>query len=102
MTITGWIFVRRFEVQIKSYTAILEYMLGPRDNRFVFHTVGMTTDEGDNPQIYFPNGFHYEENCAVDVHISSWPWKHLSPDQNIWQVAHESVHLLDPVLIWIC
>ncbi len=91
-------FVRRIAVQINSYTAMLEHMLGPRDNRFVFHTVGMTTNEVDNPQICFPNGFHCEGNCAVDVHISSWPWKHFSPDQSIWQVAHESVHLLDPVL----
>lgn len=23
-------------------------------------------------------------------------WEHLLPDQSVWQVAHESVHLLDP------
>ena len=89
-------FVHQLENQTRAYLATLEDMLGPRDKRFVFRTVGVTTNKDDVPQTYFPDGFHYGGNCAVDVHISSWPWKHLSPDQGVWQVAHESVHLLDP------
>ena len=72
-------------------------MLGPRDSQFVFGTVRETTDKNDSPQTHFPNGFHFDGNCTVDIHISQWPWEHLSPDQSVWQVAHESVHLLDPV-----
>ena len=71
-------------------------MLGPCDSRFAFGTVGLTTNKNDTPQTHFPNGFHFDGNCTVDVHISKWPWEHLSPDQSVWQVAHESVHLLDP------
>ena len=89
-------FVHKLEYDIRSYIAILEALLGPRDNRFVFHTVGVTTGQEDVPHLYFPNGYYLSGNCPVDVHVSRWPWKHFSPDQSVWQVAHESVHLLDP------
>ena len=83
-------------MRVKSYLTVLEEMFGPRDKRFVFGTVGLTTDEKDRPQTYFPNGFHFLGKCTVDVHITSCPWKNLHQDQGGWQVAHESVHLLDP------
>lgn len=90
-------FVHQLEEHIRQYLIKLEQMLGPRDPRFVFGTVRLTTNENGSPQTYARNGsFHFNGNCIVDVHIGIWPWKVLSPGQSVWQVAHESVHLLDP------
>ena len=89
-------FVHQLEEHVRQYLIKLERMLGPRDRRFVFGTVRMTTDKNGNPHTHFPNGYHFNGNCTVDVHISKWPWEHLSRDQSVWQIAHESVHLLDP------
>ena len=50
------------------------------------------------PQTYFPEGFHLNGACIVNIQISEWPWDYCSKDQGAWQVAHECVHLLDPML----
>ena len=89
-------FVHQLEEHVGQYLIKLEQMLGPHDSRFVFGTVRKTTDKNGSPHTHFPNGYHFNGNCTVDVHISKWPWEHLSPDQSVWQIAHESVHLLDP------
>ena len=90
-------FVYQLEEHARQYLIELEQMLGPRDSRFVFGTVRMTTNKNDTPHTHAPNGsFHFDGNCIVDVHISKWPWENLRLPQSVWQVAHESVHLLDP------
>lgn len=89
-------YVEFLEGQACRYRTILEEMLGPFDSRFVFGTIKKSIDEDDVPHTNFPGGFHLDGGCVVDIHISSWPWENLSPDQGPWQVAHESVHLLDP------
>ena len=89
-------FVHHLEGWVRSYRTTLEQMFGPCDSRFVFGTVRLTTNKDDKPQTYSPNQFHRGGNCTVDVHISRCPWENLFPDQSVWQVAHESVHLLDP------
>ena len=89
-------FVHQLEEHVRQYLIKLEQMLGPRDPRFVFGTVRMTFNVNDVPHTHFPRGYHFNGNCPVDVHISKWPWNRMSPDQSVWQVAHECVHLLDP------
>lgn len=84
------------ERQAYRYRTILEDILGPFDCRFVFGSIKKSIDEDDVPHTNFPSGFHLNGECVVDIHISSWPWEHYSIDQGTWQVAHESVHLLDP------
>ncbi len=89
-------YLRFLEGQVHRYRAILEGILGPSDYRFVFGSIKKSIDKDDMPHTNFPGGFHLNGGCVVDIHISSWPWEHHSADQGAWQVAHESVHLLDP------
>ena len=89
-------YVEFLEGQANKYRTIVEEILGPFDCRFVFGTIKKSIHEDDVPHTNFPGGFHLNGSCVVDIHISSWPWEHCSPDQGPWQVAHESVHLLDP------
>ena len=81
---------------VHCHIATLESMFGERDKRFVFgHFVKAPADH-DTPHTHFPNGFHLNGGCVVDIRISRWPYERSSPDQGAWQVAHECVHLLDP------
>ena len=89
-------FLKFLEQQALQYRGILEDMFGPRDQRFVFGSIKKSIDEGDIPYTYFPNGFHFNGGCVVDVHISGCPWQKCYRNQGTWQLAHESVHLLDP------
>ena len=91
-------FVTFLEQQVYTYIHHLETMFGLRDRRFLFRTITKATQPPDVPYIDFPNGFHFNGNCVLDICISEWPWEHCSPDQGPWQVAHECVHLLDPGL----
>ena len=50
----------------------------------------------NSPQPYFPNTFHLNGGCVVDIHLSSEAWRERDYFRGGWQVAHESVHLLDP------
>ncbi len=89
-------YVEFLEGNAHRYRTILQDILGPFDRRFVFGSIKKSIDVEDVPHTNFPGGFHLNGGCVVDVHISSWPWENCSPDQGTWQVAHESVHLLDP------
>ena len=89
-------YVEFLEVQAYRYRTILQDILGPFDRRFVFGSIKKSINEDGVPHTNFPGGFHFNGDCVVDIHISSWPWENRSPDQGPWQVAHESVHLLDP------
>ena len=89
-------FVKLLEQQALRYRGILEDIFGPCDPRFVFGSIKKSTDKDDVPCTNFPNGFHLEGGCVVDIHISECPWQNCYHNQGTWQVAHESVHLLDP------
>ena len=89
-------YVAHLEGEARRYTRILEGLLGPRDPRFVFGSIKKSTDEDDVPHTNFPQAFHFNGGCVVDIHISDWPWRHHLIDQGLWQIAHECVHLLDP------
>lgn len=82
--------------KVMQYARFLESLFGPRDPRFEFGTIRLSTNENDVPQTHFPNDFHMMGGCTVDIHVSSVPWKHRLTDQGAWQIAHECVHLLDP------
>ena len=89
----------RYIVYLKKrfckYMTTLEQMFGPRDPRFVFGSFQKAI-YNDFPRTNFPNGFHFNGNCVVNIHISKYPWQHCCYNQSAWQVAHECVHLLDP------
>lgn len=87
-------YVSDLKAHATRYLTLLESILGRRDPRFAFNTVRCSDDE--NSCTHFPEGFHFGDDCRVDILITRWPWEHLSPDQGPWQIAHECVHLLDP------
>ena len=87
-------YIRKLEDCVTKYVSILETIFGPCDPRFVFGTIGRSKDE--RACIYFPEDFHLNGGCRVDIHITNWPWEHHKLNQGPWQVAHECVHLLDP------
>lgn len=92
-------FVQRLEEHVRQYLLKLGQLLGPPDPRFVFGTVRKTFAENDVPHTSFPHGYHLNGNCIVHVHISKKPWEKQSTGQGVWQLAHECVHLLDPVIL---
>ena len=90
-------FVDHLVCQIQRYRSILEGLFGKCDPRFVFGTVAKSTNKDNVPQTFFRGRYHTDGNCVVDIHISERPWKKCRYDQGTWQVAHECVHLLDPI-----
>ena len=92
-------YVHRLEEHIRQYLLKLEALLGPRDPRFVLGTARKSFNKNDTPHTSFPHGYHLNGNCIVHVHISKKPWEKLSTGQGVWQLAHECVHLLDPVIL---
>ena len=90
-------YLRFLQGQANGYIKVLEEMFGPCDSKFVFGSIQKSTQQSGMPQTYFPIGFHLNGNCVVDIQISEYPWDNCSIAQGAWQVAHECVHLLDPV-----
>lgn len=90
-------FIRFLDQQARTYRGRLEDMFGQCDPRFVFGSIKKTVNIDDPPHTNFPDGFHFNGGCVVDIHISEEPWQHCYCNQATWQLAHESVHLLDPV-----
>ena len=86
-------YVCELKAHVARYLSILESIFGPRDSRF---EVGTVQKSDDGPRTHFPEGFHFNGGCRVDILISSWPWDNRRPDQGPWQIAHECAHLLDP------
>ena len=72
-------------------------MFGKRDERFVLGSIARAPDDHNVPNTYFPNEYHMNGNCTVDIRISQHPFDNHCYDQGGWQIAHECVHLLDPV-----
>lgn len=87
-------FVRHLNAQAQRYLCILEVLLSSRDQRFVFGTVRQSSR---NPHTHFPGRYHTDGGCIVDIHVGKSAWESLQYDRSTWQVAHESVHLLDPI-----
>ena len=90
-------FMGFLDQQARIYRGLLEGMFGQCDRRFVFGSIKRTVNRDDPPHTNFPDGFHSNGGCVVDIHISEWLWQYCRCDQATWQLAHESVHLLDPV-----
>ncbi len=83
--------------QACKYRRCLEDIFGQCDQRFVFGTIKKSIREDKSPHTQFPNEFHFNGGCSIDIHISEGAWQNCYKDQATWQLAHESVHLLDPV-----
>ena len=49
------------------------------------------------PSISYPEDNYVAEGCRVQILVSSEAWAMRRSDQCEWQIAHECVHLLDPV-----
>ena len=88
-------FVGFLNQQAHIYRELLENMFGQCDQRFVFGSIKKSKD--GTPRTHFPEEFHLNGGCVVDIHISEEPWQYCYYNQGTWQLAHESVHLLDPV-----
>lgn len=85
-------FVEWLEQQVERYQEHLERLFGLFRHRRVFRSIKGPVDENARPhtQLY--------EGCRVaDIHVSAHPWKKCVRGQGGWQVAHETVHLIDPV-----
>ncbi len=92
---------REFSSQLRTramaYIEKLETLFGPRDTRFQFGKVCCSTNKQDTPQTFFREKYHTNGGCIVDIHVSSGPWNGRNEGHAAWQIAHECVHLLDPV-----
>ena len=80
-----------------DYRATLTDIFGPFDTNFVFGSIKGPFNDGAPPQIHFPNGYHRDGGCVADIRLSALPWENCDCGQGGWQVAHEAVHLLNPV-----
>lgn len=89
-------FVEFLHEEACRYRMLLEDKFGECDPRFVFGEI-KKTNRGF-PHTNFPNGFHDSGGCVVDICISEKPWSQCLYGLAGWQLAHESVHLLDPVV----
>ena len=78
------------------YIETLEDLLGQRDQRFTLGSIGKSNNDEDAPQVYFPDTFHLNGGCIVDIQVSGSAWCRGDRHQGGWQVAHECAHLLDP------
>ena len=87
-------YVEHLHREINKYRSILEEMFGRSDARFLFGTVCQSMND---PCTHFPNNYHTNGGCSVDIHIGNLAWAKLLCHQSTWQAAHECVHLLDPV-----
>ena len=67
-------FLAHLKCQTDQYIEKLESMFGPHDPRFVLGTIGRARDV--IPGIHYPNGYHPNDNCVVDIHIGKDPWDH--------------------------
>ena len=82
---------------VKKYSEDLKGLFGPFDSRFKFGTVRKCECKDHRPHTHFPHNYHLNEDCVVDMHVTWKPWDHRWCNQGLWQVAHECVHLIDPV-----
>ena len=81
--------------EVRRCKVILEKLLGENNKGFSFGTIQKSND--NTPKTYLTGTYLTSGEQIVDIHISDFPWDNCSPDQGPWQVAHECVHLIDPV-----
>ena len=72
---------------VKVLVKELESFFGPRDPRFIINVVRISDG---NPHIFFPNSPRDTINVVLSKNALH------DPGIALWQLAHESVHLLDP------
>ena len=92
-------FAADLERRAFSYVVKLEDMFGKRDTRFVRGEI--KTSLSPHSHIGFPQGYpddvsRFNGQCVVDIHVGIKAWERLDLFHAAWQVAHETVHLLDP------
>ena len=83
--------------QHEHYRTVLERMFGRFDSAFFVSSIKGPRNEVDCPEVYFPDRYRRDGACRVEIRISADPWRHCLRGQAAWQVAHETVHLLNPV-----
>lgn len=84
-------FILSLKEQAKTYRKCLEGMFGQCDQRFVLGSIKESIRDDGKPHTQFKG------SCQIDIHIGKDPWQNCNYDWATWQLAHESVHLLDPV-----
>ena len=90
-------FILFLKQQAKTYRERLEGMFGQCDQRFVLGSIKESIRKDGRPHTEYPKKFHFEGDCQVDIHIGKEPWQNLVYNRATWQLAHESMHLLNPV-----
>ena len=90
-------FILFLNQQAKKYRGDIEETLGQCDQRFVLGSIKKSIKDDGGPHTQYPNEFHCKGDCLVDIHIGKEPWQKFDYDRATWQLAHESVHLLNPV-----
>ena len=89
--------------QYQRYMSKIQRIFGPRDTRFDLGSISRAPENkpnaisNDGPYIFFPENQDYMGNCPINIYISRTAWDNAYCDQAAWQVAHECVHLIDPV-----
>lgn len=83
-----------------EYITKLEEIFGKCDQNFQLGCVLRADKEkhshGDGPYIWFRSNC-LDEGSIIDICISTRAWDEQYLNQATWQIAHECVHLLDPV-----
>lgn len=90
-------FILFLNQQAKTYRESLESMFGQCDQRSVLGSIKESIRKDGKPHTQYPNEFHFKGDCQVDIHIGKDAWQNCDYNRATWQLAHESVHLLDPV-----
>ena len=78
-----------------KYLHQIEEIFGACDRKFHLNEINEGI-HGEPPHTHFPKGYHCNGNCPVDIIIT--PYAATKPALAKWQIAHECVHLLDPVI----
>ncbi|MDE0309512.1 MAG: hypothetical protein OXI60_06730 [Acidiferrobacterales bacterium] len=86
-------YIKDLETYVTKYSETLDLIFGPRDQRFKFNSICYAVD---GPYTFFPECFHLNGDCRIDICISKNSWENCRKDLGPWQIAHECVHLLDP------
>ena len=90
-------FLNCLNQHVIHYMSVLQDLFGLRDPKFVIGSIQKSTHYKGDPQTNFPSGYHEDGGCIVDIHITPYAYQNCLYDLATWQVAHECVHLLDPI-----
>ena len=81
------------------FLAEIEQLFGPRDRSFTLLGIDIDQTPGKKPHLWFPDSGIPPDDVEgrsrhIVIHLSTNALTH--PSRARWQLAHESVHLLDP------